>query len=113
MDLPLNMLTYAQVYTVDLDDTVGTGIEDLGGRDLVASADNTWTFTVETDPNPGGPITIDSVWLSNVTQNSARINWTTTRPATGFSVNYGLTTAYGFSEAEVVTPTVHYSLLRD
>jgi len=108
--LPLNTLTYAQVYTVDLDDTVGPGgIEDLGGRDLVVGADNTWTFTVEADPNPGGPITIGSVWLSNVTQNSVRINWTTTRPATGFTVNYGLTTAYGSNVPEAGTPTVHYA----
>ncbi|MGV7927660.1 MAG: Ig-like domain-containing protein, partial [Spirochaetota bacterium] len=96
--LPLNTLTYAQIYTVDLDDTVGTGIEDLAGNDLLISANNNWTFTVEADPNPGGPITIDSVWLTNVTENSVRINWTTTRPATGFTVRYGLTTAYGSNE---------------
>ncbi|HSV97850.1 MAG TPA: hypothetical protein VLM75_13085 [Spirochaetota bacterium] len=107
--LPLNTLTYAQVYTVDLDDTPGTGIRDTGLRDLVVSVNNTWTFTVEADPNPGGPITIGSVWLTEVTQNSVRINWTTTRPATGFTVNYGLTTVYGFTKAEAGTPTVHYA----
>ena len=108
--LPLNTLTYAQVYTVDLDDTVGPGgIEDLGGRDLVVSADNTWTFTVEADPNTAGATTITSVWFTNVTENSLTINWATNKPVGGSSVEWGTTVAYGSVGNEAATPlkTVH------
>ena len=108
--LPLNTLTYAQVYMVDLDDTVGPGgIEDLGGRDLVVSADNTWTFTVEADPNTAGATTITSVWFTNVTENSLTVNWVTNKPVGGSTVQWGTTIAYGSSANEAATPlkTVH------
>ncbi len=108
--LPLTTpLIYSQVYTVDLDDTPATGIRDLGARDLVVSADNTWTFTVEgPDPLPGTP-TITSVWVTNVTDTSVRVYWTTSEPAAGFTVRYGTTQAYGSNEPEAGTPTVHYA----
>ncbi len=108
--LPLNTLTYAQDYTVDLDDTPVTGIRDTGLRDLVISANNNWTFTVEADPNTAGATTITSVWFTNITENSLIINWVTNEPVGGSTVQWGTTVAYGSSSNEAAAPlnTVHF-----
>jgi hypothetical protein len=105
--LPLNVLTYGQIYTVVLDD-IPPGIRDLGLRELVPGPNNTWTFTVEANPSPGGPITIGSHWITNLSENSATINWITNLPFSGASIDWGFTQAYGNNTPEAAgTRTVH------
>jgi len=107
--LPLTTpLTYSQLHTVNLDDTPGVGIRDAALNDLVPDAINTWTFTAEADPNPGGAVTIDSVWVTGVTDSSATISWTTNLPLGGSTVDYGTDSGYGSTDNEAVgTYTVH------
>jgi len=109
--LPLNtaLINYNTLYTVTLDD-VPPGIEDSDGNDLTISANNTWSFTTELDPDPGGPLTIQSVWFTNVTEDSITVNWTTNRPCGSSIVDYGTDTTYGtgtYNEPATPTYTVH------
>jgi hypothetical protein len=94
--LPLTTpLSYNWTYTVTLDDTPGVGIRDGSGNDLVPSANNSWSFITEADPFPGGAVTIDSVWVTNVTDTTAIVNWTTNLPVSGSTVDYGTDSSYG------------------
>lgn len=60
---------------------------------LAVSGDNTFTTS---DPADTTPPTISGVQVSNITHNSATIQWTTNETSTS-QVNYGLTTSYGNS----------------
>jgi hypothetical protein len=94
--LPLTTpLNYNWTYTVTLDATPGVGIRDGSGNDLFPGAVNSWNFVTELNPFPGGAVTIDSVWITNVTDNTATINWTTNLPVSGSTVDYGTDSSYG------------------
>ena len=94
--LPLTTpLNYNWTYTVTLDATPATGIRDGAGNDLVPGPVNSWSFLTEADPFPGGAVTIDSVWITNVTDSTATINWTTNLPVSGSTVDYGTDSSYG------------------
>ena len=57
-------------------------------NNLAVSGDNTFTTTDETPP------TITNIQVSNITQTTAKITWTTDEPATS-QVEYGKTESYG------------------
>ena len=83
-------LSYNQSYTVNL-----TAAITDGSNPLVLDGNHTWSFTTEVDPFPGGAVTIDSVWVTDVTDTSATINWTTNLPVSGSTVDYGTDSSYG------------------
>jgi hypothetical protein len=67
------------------------------GADGATGYSTVMNFTT-TGTAPTGPPTISSVLVSNITNTSATITWTTSQPATS-QVNYGTTTAYGSQSA--------------
>ena len=96
-------LTYGTVHTVNLT----AAIEDLSSNPLVLDGNHTWTFTTEPAP-ASGALAISNVWVTDITDTSAIIHWTTSIAQTAINVDYGLTSAYGSSAAEPAgTRTVH------
>jgi len=74
---------------------------------LVLDGNHTWTFTTEPAP-ASGALAISNVWVTDITDTSAIIHWTTSIAQTAINVDYGLTSAYGSSAAEPAgTRTVH------
>lgn len=88
-------LAYNTIYTISLT----AAIEDSFSNPLLLDGNHTWTFTTEAAP-ASGPLAICNVWVTNITDTSAVLHWTTSTPQAEIHVDYGLTSAYGSSEAE-------------
>lgn len=96
-------LTYNTGYIINLT----AAIEDFLSNPLVLDGNHTWIFTTELPP-ASGVLTINNVWVMNITNTSAIIYWTTSTPQTAINVDYGTTSAYGSSASEPAgTRTVH------
>lgn len=111
--LPLNTAGYNIPYTVTLTNL----IQSTGGAALLDVAGNLiWTYTTETDPTLI-PLTVDNVWVSAITDTTATINFTTSKPvarqdcyavyASGSPV---LVTDTPFQEAAVATLSSTHSV---
>jgi hypothetical protein len=74
-ELNINTLSYAIPYTVNL----SSSIKDIDGNNLDLDGNHTWQFTTEPDP---ATILLDisDVWITNVTNDSITIQFTTTKP---------------------------------
>jgi len=99
-------LLYAQIYTVTLDTAI---IQDTNTNFLQAPP--VWTFTTENDPNPGAP-TISSVWIDSVTNSTATVYFTTSKPVsdTECFIDYATTTGGPYTSlAEGATTTLKTS----
>ncbi|MEA1993053.1 MAG: S8 family serine peptidase [Euryarchaeota archaeon] len=89
--------------TLTPDATASDGLLSVTHGDTITASANTYTDTATVDANE--PV-ISGVSVSNVTDTSATITWTTDEPATS-TVNYGTTTSLGSSSTEGEYVTSH------
>jgi hypothetical protein len=96
-------LAYGTVHTINLT----AAIEDLFSNPLVLDGNHTWTFTTEAAP-ASGALAISNVWVTDITDTTAILHWTTSIAQAAISIDYGLTSAYGsFASEPAGTRTVH------
>lgn len=96
-------LAYNTIYAIALT----AAILDSSFNPLVLDGNHTWTFTTELPPATGA-LTINNVWVMDITATSAIIYWTTSTPQAAINVDYGSTSGYGSLATEPAgTRTVH------
>ncbi|HPR36437.1 MAG TPA: Ig-like domain-containing protein [Spirochaetota bacterium] len=105
--LPLNTAAYNTGYTVTLTNAINTGGATPVSLYLLDGY-YTWSYTTEIAPTGLPAHQISSVWLTDITDTTATLNWITTTPASNSVINWGTGTNYGSSWNESGdTVTVH------
>jgi len=105
--LELNNATvdYSEAVTVTLNagitSSIATGSIPLSGTPY------TWIFSIEASPVPGA-VTIGSVWVTDVTDTTARINWTTNKSVTVSGAAYGVNPSLGSNQPDVTPGDTHH-----
>jgi len=104
LDLNPLLTAYSTLYTVTLTTAIRTtGLIPLDPSNLI------WTFTTEATIVPGA-VAIGSIWVTNVTDTGARINWSTNKAVTTSNVSYGLNSSFGSTSPNeaATTNTLHF-----
>lgn len=95
--------------------TAGSTLVSNGADYPTATSGATYTLAPAPPPTPTAPKdttppTISNTKVSNITNNTATVSWTTSEPANS-GVDYGQTTSYGLAAADTANVTEHKVVL--